>query len=90
MGLESRKKSGKLFDGSKLNVPGQGIYNVFRTSGTTFTKMYKENIGKPLSQLTTTTTQPTTTTTTINPLSKQFEDLQYFEFMDNISYEFEG
>lgn len=28
MGLIRRKKSGNIFGGSKLNVPGQGIYNV--------------------------------------------------------------
>lgn len=32
MGLENRRKSGQIFDGSKLNVPGQGIktVNVFK------------------------------------------------------------
>jgi len=28
MGLTSRKRSGKKFNGSKLNVPGQGISSV--------------------------------------------------------------
>lgn len=28
MGLVQRKKSGKIINGSKLNVPGQGISNV--------------------------------------------------------------
>lgn len=28
MGLTTRKKSGNNFNGSKLNVPGQGISNV--------------------------------------------------------------
>ena len=28
MGSISRKKSGNIFAGSKLNVPGQGIYNI--------------------------------------------------------------
>jgi len=53
MGLDYRKKSGRVFDGSKLNVDGQGIYNVLRggASGTTFTKNIKENIGKPLINL---------------------------------------
>jgi surface protein len=33
MGLGARKKSGNLFAGSKLNVPGQGIYNVKKFTG---------------------------------------------------------
>jgi len=69
MGLQNRKKSGKVFDGSKLNVPGQGIYNVFK-GGNRFTKKIDENLGKPLSQLisptptSSVTPTPTTTPTT--------------------------
>ena len=33
MGLERRKKSGNSFAGSRLNVPGQGIYVVKNTDG---------------------------------------------------------
>jgi len=33
MGLTSRNKSGNLFAGSRLNVPGQGIYNVKKSEG---------------------------------------------------------
>ena len=32
MGFENRKKSGRIFSGSKLNVPGQGIYSVVKQS----------------------------------------------------------
>jgi len=81
MGLVDRKKSGKIFDGSKLNVEGQGIYNVFK-GGVSFTKFKKETIGKPL---------PVTTTTTTLPINnKQFQDYEFFEFMDGYSYEFQG
>jgi hypothetical protein len=90
MGLQNRKKSGKVFDGSKLNVPGQGIYNVFK-GGVSFTKFKKETIGKPLPVTTTTTTLPITTTTTTLPINnKQFQDYEFFEFMDEYSYEFQG
>lgn len=51
MGLQSRKKSGRVFDGSKLNVDGQGIYNVQKGGIKIFTKETKEKFGKPLSQL---------------------------------------
>ena len=63
MGLDFRKRSGRVFDGSKLNVDGQGIYNVFK--GSSFTKIApKENqIGKPLSQLITPTPTPNPTNT---------------------------
>ena len=44
MGLTERKKSGRLFDGSKLNVNGQGIYNVERNSF--ITKNIKESLGE--------------------------------------------
>jgi hypothetical protein len=33
VGLTSRKRSGKSFAGSRLNVPGQGIYTVKNTDG---------------------------------------------------------
>ena len=33
MGLISRNKSGNLFAGSRLNVPGQGIYNIKKSEG---------------------------------------------------------
>jgi uncharacterized protein (TIGR02145 family) len=39
MGFEDRKKSGNVFGGSKLNVPGQGIFNL---------KIIKPNIIKKL------------------------------------------
>ena len=86
MGLQSRKKSGRVFDGSKLNVEGQGIYNVNRGGVRILLKEKKESLGKPLSQLVPTTT----TTTTINQNEKQFQDYEYFEFMDNYSYEFQN
>jgi hypothetical protein len=67
MGLQSRKKSGRVFDGSKLNVEGQGIYNVNRGGVRILLKEKKESLGKPLSQLVTPTptssVTPTPTTT---------------------------
>jgi hypothetical protein len=33
VGLERRKKSGNSFSGSRLNVPGQGIYSLKNTNG---------------------------------------------------------
>lgn len=56
MGLDFRKRTGRVFDGSKLNVEGQGIYNVFKGGSFTKVKPNGDNIGKPLSQLLTTTT----------------------------------
>jgi len=59
MGLDFRKRSGRVFDGSKLNVEGQGIYNVFKGGSVVKTKPNGDNIGKPLSQLITPTPSPT-------------------------------
>lgn len=63
MGLDFRKRSGKVFDGSKLNVEGQGIYNVFK--GSSFVKISPKDsqIGKPLSELITPTPTPSITST---------------------------
>lgn len=68
MGLDFRKRSGRVFDGSKLNVDGQGIYNV--NKGSSFTKIAPkaDQIGKPLSQLITPTPSlPPTSTPTNTP-----------------------
>jgi hypothetical protein len=78
MGLQSRKKSGRVFDGSKLNVDGLGIYNVNRGGVRILLKEKKESLGKPLSQLVTptptssvtptpTTTQTPTPSSTVTP-----------------------
>ena len=58
MGLDFRKRSGRVFDGSKLNVEGQGIYNVFK--GSSFVKIAPKDdqLGKPLIQLITPTPPP--------------------------------
>ena len=63
MGLDFRKRSGRVFDGSKLNVEGQGIYNVFKGGSVVKTKPNGDNIGKPLSQLITPTPTPTPSVT---------------------------
>ena len=86
MGLQSRKKSGRVFDGSKLNVEGQGIYNVNRGGVRILLKEKKESLGKPLSQLVTPTptssvTPTPTTTPTPTPTPTLIPDYIIDEFL---------
>jgi hypothetical protein len=98
MGLSRRKRSADRFiGGSKLNVPGQGIFSVKLIDND------KEPVGpqvkgqshsrpKPETTTTTTTIPPTTTTTTTIPVVdyKQFQDYVFFEFMDGEQYDFQN
>jgi hypothetical protein len=98
MGLSRRKRSSDRFiGGSKLNVPGQGIFSVKLIDND------KEPVGpqdktkshsrpKPETTTTTTTIPPTTTTTTTIPVVdyKQFQDYVFFEFMDGEQYDFQN
>lgn len=63
MGFEIRKKSGRIFDGSKLNVPGQGIYNVLKqTNNINKVKRKEDSVGDTLPTPTPSSTpQPTPT-----------------------------
>jgi hypothetical protein len=96
MGLSRRKRSADRFiGGSKLNVPGQGIFSVKLIDND------KEPVGpqvkgqshsrpKPETTTTTTTIPPTTTTTTTILEYKQFQDYVFFEFMDGEQYDFQN
>jgi hypothetical protein len=95
MGLSRRKRSADRFiGGSKLNVPGQGIFSVKLIDND------KEPVGpqvkgvshsRPRPETTTTTTIPPTTTTTTTILEyKQFQDYVFFEFMDGEQYDFQN
>mgnify|MGYP006294645283 CR=1 FL=1 len=89
MGLSRRKRTpDRLIGGSKLNVPGQGIFNVKLIDND------KEFVGPQIKGQSHSRIkpEPTTTTTTTIPIveSKQFQDYIFFEFMDGDQYDFQN
>jgi hypothetical protein len=88
MGLSRRKRSPDRFiGGSKLNVPGQGIFSVKLIDND------KEPVGPQDKTKSHSRPKPetTTTTTTIPVIDyKQFQDYVFFEFMDGEQYDFQN
>lgn len=78
MGSEQRKRSGKIFGGSALNVDGQGIYSL-KVIPPTFDKKTRKPTFDNILPVTTTTTTiiPPTTTTTTTVFSCNLETQQY-------------
>jgi len=69
MGLTSRNKSGRLIGGSRLNVPGQGIYTVIRQPNDKdpIKTQSKEGHSRPKPTPDSTLTPTPTVTPTITP-----------------------
>ena len=67
MGLNKRKKSGKLLSGSRLIVPGQPMFTVKKIKPE-FKKQRRFDADDVFVPTTTTTTVPVTTTTTTVPV----------------------
>lgn len=98
MGLERRKKSGRDFGGTKLNVPGQGIFTVERSPND---KVHiHQQIGRiprptqtPTPSVTPSVTPSPTPTPTPTPtpqFNKIFQDGDNFILMDGDTYIFEN
>ena len=58
MGLDRRKRSGRIFAGSQLNVEGQGIYSVKIIAPNFSNKTRKPNLEDVVIVTTTTTVAP--------------------------------
>jgi hypothetical protein len=86
-----RKKSGNILAGSKLNVDGQGIFNV-KVIPPNLTKNLKPSLivseGAPPIPVVVLDCDITYNIIYYTP--KQFQDGDYFEFMDGIPYYFEN
>lgn len=74
MGLDRRKRSGRLFGGSQLNVDGQGIYSVKIIPPNFSNKTKKPNL-ENIVVITTTTTIAPPPVITCNIDTQQFDNI---------------